>query len=465
MKKTLALLLAVALIAFSGCNTHKNDAIYSENFSADRAMFSYYLNAEYINFINANKDSLSDYSLDTSTPLSEQTCSLTGDTWFEYFADSATDRLERYLILSEKARDEKKEISAEGQKKADTALATMKTVASDEGKSFENYLSENFGEEVDEKAVKKCLEMEFLAEDYYNEYVNSLKADESVFENYYKNNIKDFAKVDFLYTLIEADPENSITDEGYQTAIKLSNATTADEFSEICEDYFYDYFLEKYGENAKDKAKTSAKKQMENVENLGVYYDGTTVTNWAFSKGLKAGDTKIIKDSENAYYYVMYLLKEPYREDYKAVNMRQIMFGNGDNAEKNAKDCLKQLEDCKFNLDTFNTLCKKYTIDEQTKETGGTYSGINKETLADADEIETFLFDTTRKADDYKLIKTEKYGWHIVYFESYGEEVWLTSVKAKYYSYKFNIYIENLADDVIIRTDKEVINSVTETEQ
>lgn len=465
MKKTVAFFLALSVAFLCGCNTNKNAALYSEHYKIDSAMFSYYFNSEYIKFVTANKENLSDYSLDTSTDLSEQTCPLTNDTWHTYFADSAEDRLERYLILREQARTDKKDLSEEGEQKVTSALEIMRETAKEKGKTLDEYLKASFGENVTEKTVKKCLELEFLAEDYYTEYSENLKADKSVYENYYNSNIKTFAKADYLYMVIEADSNGSLTDDGYKTALKLENAENKTEFLNICEDYFYDYFLQKYGENAKDKAKASAAKQMENVENIGAVYDGSSAAAWAFSNGLKAGDTKLVKDNENSYYYIYYLVTPPYREDYNLVTMRQIMFGSDDKAKENAENCLKQLEEKNFNSETFSALCEEYTTDTETKQSGGIYENIRKGNLADADEIEEWLFSDARKAGDYTLLKTEKYGWHIIYLESFGDAVWLTDVKDAYNSGKFNLYIETLGDNILIRKNTEIINSVKETEQ
>ena len=76
--------------------------------------------------------------------------------------------------------------------------------------------------------------------------------------------------------------------------------------------------------------------------------------------------------------------------------------------------------------ESFIELVKSYSEDTSTKNSGGMYADTLKGDMLT--NVDTWLFDASRKPGDVELIKTEN-GYHIIYFVE-SEEVWHASAKA-----------------------------------
>ncbi len=99
----------------------------------------------------------------------------------------------------------------------------------------------------------------------------------------------------------------------------------------------------------------------------------------------------------------------------------------------------------------FAELAKKYTDDRGSEYLGGLYENIEKGEMVE--EFEEWCYDTSRKAGDVDIIKTD-YGYHIIYFIGDGLPAW----KAAAYNALLNEYF----DDIVIEYSKKYEITVNE---
>ena len=152
------------------------------------------------------------------------------------------------------------------------------------------------------------------------------------------------------------------------------------------------------------------------------------------------------------------------RDNQYPVNVRQILFmvtdgadsdatenesGHTDaQAKKLADDTLAKWQKGKATDESFAALATKLTEDTGSKENGGLYENVTK----DSNYVEPFLnwcFADGRKKGDAGVIKTE-YGYHVMYLSSKSKDPnWKNTVRDALASQKFDKYIEDTikADD------------------
>ncbi len=70
--------------------------------------------------------------------------------------------------------------------------------------------------------------------------------------------------------------------------------------------------------------------------------------------------------------------------------------------------------------DSFSELAKKNTQDDDSKESGGLYEGVQKGDMVDP--FDAWCFDETRETGHYGIVKTE-FGYHIIYFVG-SQDIW-----------------------------------------
>lgn len=102
--------------------------------------------------------------------------------------------------------------------------------------------------------------------------------------------------------------------------------------------------------------------------------------------------------------------------NYDMVNVRHILVSS----EESADEVLAEWQQDPTE-ENFAALAPLYTEDTGSSSTGGLYEGIMKGDMIE--EFENWCFDESRKAGDTGIVATD-YGYHVMYFSSFGESVW-----------------------------------------
>lgn len=151
--------------ALCGLFLRNTPALSSAHYEVDLAMLSYYTYLIYDNFVAAYEAYLSLFGLDPSIPLKEQNTS-EGQSWYQYFMDSAVEMLKNTLICAEAAAEEKITLQEADRKEIETSIAALARRAEENGLSMEAYLSASFGPGVSEEDVRRAMTLVALSSRY-----------------------------------------------------------------------------------------------------------------------------------------------------------------------------------------------------------------------------------------------------------------------------------------------------------
>ena len=185
------------------------------------------------------------------------------------------------------------------------------------------------------------------------------------------------------------------------------------------------------------------------------------LSEWLFG-GAKAGDTKIITDTDNSTVTVYMLASEPSRDESKTANVRQILFtesvwGSSEKALEKAEEVLAEFEAGDKSEESFRLLALAYSEDAGSYYNGGMY-----ENILPGQMVETFndwCFDESRTAGDVDIIETD-YGYHIMYYVGEGLDSWQSSVSGAIITEKFNEFSEEVTTGYPVEFDDSVLNMI-----
>ena len=135
-----------------------------------------------------------------------------------------------------------------------------------------------------------------------------------------------------------------------------------------------------------------------------------------------------------------------YRNDYDVVNVRHILIqpestelseddegydadvqAKKDAAKAKAEDILAQWKAGDATEDSFIELVKEYSQDTGSVEDGGLIPDISQDSSL-VTEFKDWCLDSSRKVGDTGIVEST-YGYHIMYFSSFGDPYWMVQVR------------------------------------
>ncbi len=389
-------------------------------------------------------------------------------TWADYFEQESLKEANSSTMLYKKALAEGYELTKSEQKDLDEFVESLQKNADEDSYSLDAYLRTNYGRGMSPSLLKKIYTKQTIVnrykEDKQKELANDITDDE--IEEEFNKNAKDYTTVDIrnftFNSTISADDKASKDDikkanadlkkkaQAFLDAVNLSN------FTQMAYDATDD---KEQKELMKDDASYSS---MADTNYTAVHdYVSAEAADWAFSSDRKSGDKKLfeVKDDNGIATYHVYCMENVMKRDKQyPVNVRQILFmvtdgadsdatetetGHTDaEAKKLAEDALAKWKKGKATDESFAALATKLTEDTGSKESGGLYENVTK----DSNYVEPFLnwcFADGRKKGDTGIIKTD-YGYHVMYLSSKSKDpAWKNTVRDALASAKFDKYIES----------------------
>lgn len=404
-----------------------------------------------------------DYGYDTSLAPQDQTKTTKYEdgneiTWVEYLHDQAVKTAQMYLAFYQEAKEAGTELTeadlAEVDKQiedlreeASTANQSSNSSSSDNenqraGYSLNAYLRKAYGNGVTERFLKKQLKMESLVKKFYND-----KSDE--FEKGYT---EDEVKKVFdespdsyqfvtlrLYqfkneSLKQNDGESDDDLKKRQSESDAKTKANANEmFDGVTDEKSFVTLATKYNTTEGYDADSStlikaALKSQSQFNSSATYLESmnSDLATWAFEGSTKAGDKKLIEDSDNGAYYVA-LMVNP-KHDVNTVTVRHILFLTQDSqtgkalsdeeiqkAKNKASETLAKWKAGDATEESFATFATDLTEDTGSSSNGGLYENVVPGQMTGA--FDKWIFDDSRKAGDTDIVESD-YGYHIIYFVS-----------------------------------------------
>lgn len=466
MKKLLSLLLAaITVLSLFACTADKeqnendgDDVLYSssdialssENFSFTRAEVSYLFHKNYSDFKYSDPDTVDFYKIDTDASLKDQVY-YDDYTWFQFFADTATDYMQEVLILCEGALAAGIELDDEDRATIDETIKSWTDYAEKYEYTEKELFGKFFNEEVNTSVMKSFLEKDALSAKYRSALVSEYEFTDDMIKEYVEKNRDNFYYIDYLkYTIDEDDVSTPKA-----TAQTFANAKTADEFLSLVSDYITDTLKKDEDEKTADLEECSVIGEQKKTYG--------TFSPWAFG-GASDNQTFIEEDEVDGEYTVYFLTRAPYLDTVPTRNIRII----SDNVSSYSKyqdvvDHLNELlDDWKEKGGTeeeFAKLAQSESDDADTRDNGGYVGNMTQFDTSLGEKVRTWVFSDERKAGDTEIILGEGC-YYAVYF--CGEDIpgWQLNSELSLAQEKLENQYDELADKYSVTVNDKVIASL-----
>lgn len=402
----------------------KNYFAETKHYNITNNQMSYYFMEGYESFLNNYSDYLETYGIDENvSPKDQYYDESSGQTWFDYLMENNLEpHIKQLLVFAEAARKEDIKLSDEDKESAK--------------KSLEELDVSKYGDDVSEEEILDAIELELLAQNYYNNLKDSMDFTDEDIEDYFEENKQEFVECDYIYYTIsyssdESDESSLTEEEAYAYAEEATNCKTESEL----ENWIKNNIKEQYP----DMSDSDIETQVSNlkVENYGCSEDDDR-SDWFCDEDTKVNDTKIFTSSGS--YTVVMLLSEPAKNTDETRNVRMLYLNSSeyDDTSEKADEILEE-----FNNGTsedFANLVKSYSDDENTKYSGGLYQNVTEDYLVE--ELNDWTFDNSRKTGDTEVF-TLSDGTYIMYYEGVGDESWKSEVESAMISDKYTSTYES----------------------
>lgn len=384
---------------------HNTVVAKSDNYKVTKAMMTYFTASTYMNYCNNYEDQLEDLGLDTSKPLSSQTCAYDNEiSWYDYFVDTTESTVTWMLSYAEQAGADGVELTQEYKDLMKETLDATKPT--------------NFGADLTLDDVQACLELFYMASLQEERVQAANVVTEDAILAWADKNDKTLLRADYTYFNIPYGTGSYYKDEETARAMadKMMNSTP--------EEFIATAKKELLARGVYSDEKTLESQYPANYLRSNYAYNATDgFSDWLFSKDTKVGDTKLV-ERESSKTLTVYLCRGAAERDATpVVDVRHILFTEekyetDEAAKAKADEVLKTWTEGAATAESFGELAKKYTEDSNGEQ-GGLYEGVTQGQM-----VETFndwCFDETRKPGDTGVVKTD-YGYHVMYFvKSYGQ--------------------------------------------
>lgn len=457
-KKVVAIVLVVAIIGGIGWALIDNLGVVEKYTTAlkvgdtkvSTAEFNYYYSMQYQqaaymqDYYQQNMGY--DMGFDTSAaPDDQKTKDADGNeiTWAEQFKTAAAEQAQFIIANYNEAVKAGLTLTDDEKKEIDETIESYRTNAAENNYSLNAYLRDSFGGGFTEKVFRKQLEMETLAQNFYNDKQSELLtsvSDEEIKAEYDKNtkeyNYADVTYYTFAFATLTANEGE--TKEALEARQKEANNKVSAEakaiFDGITDKASFVKAVRDYKNKDVDAEKAAADTADYTTKSAAATYSSlvTAVSeggaNWVFDAARKAGDKTIITGDKAA--YIIMIDKAAYVMN--SVDVRHCLIQFEAKDSKNVTDEEKQTAYSKAKKlydewlagekteATFKQMAIDNSEDTGSAETGGLYEAIR---ISDnyVEAFENWCFNDSRKAGDSGIIETE-YGYHIMYFVSDNTE-------------------------------------------
>ena len=141
--------------------------------------------------------------LDLSKPLNEQTNPQTGETWSNFFVNSALENAKYDYTFSKLAEDNGFTLDEDAKASVETQIANLEYTAALYGySSIETYLRLIYGTGADLESYETYLNRMALADAYVQNYTDSLTYDQAAMDEFAKDKVNDYNSYDYSYVYL-----------------------------------------------------------------------------------------------------------------------------------------------------------------------------------------------------------------------------------------------------------------------
>ncbi len=457
----MALILVIAItvgttqfIANSGIREKNTTALTIGSHELSNAELNYYYIDTVNSFYSQNGSYVSFFGLDTTKPLDEQFFDeAAGQTWADYFLESAKSTAASVYAMADAARAEGFTLTEEQTANIDTIISNFSLYASMYGYAdAETYVKAMYGKGATIEGVHNYVEMSMLADGFNTAHQESLTFEDADLRAAEAENYNKYSSFSYNYYYLAASRflEGGTTAEDgtvtYSPEEEAASVTAAEEAAKtvaagVTSVADLDAAIAALPLNAES---TSAKSTAY-TDNAYSSIDEDLAA-WLTESGRKEGDVAYIANnstytdengaevSEVLGYYVVYF-QSINDNAFALKDARHILvsfeggttdeYGNTtytDEEKATAKEAAEALlaewKAGEATEDSFAALAAEKSTDTGSAANGGLYEDIYPNQMVAA--FEDWCYDANRKAGDTGIVETT-YGYHVMYFSGDSE--------------------------------------------
>jgi hypothetical protein len=448
---TIITLVAVAVLFFA--SLFINSDYFRQNFTAvtiDNTKYSvtdvdYYIENIYMQYystMSSAGDVGTSMLPDKSTSLKSQIYDrTTGETWSEFFREMALEQMKSDNKIYVEAQKAGFKLSDTDKTNMEADISSMKSNSTTNGyTTFNAYLKAAYGKSMNEAAFRKNVERSYIITSYTTYMHDSFKYTPADIESYYTQNKDSLDIFTYRYFMVNAADVKQTDypdDTAYQAAKDAALAASGDKAAAYAaaitdEQSFITAARDYDAETYKDDSSTQKVYKGELL--------GSTYGTWMKDASRKFGDVSTFK-STTGYYVVFYGTRDD--NHYLTANVQQILVKPETvDQTKYASDSDTTQYDAAVELakETASVLANK--IYKEWQDGGATQDKLKELTttytaqISTADsvynenvykgqlptEVNTWLYDASRKAGDHAVIYSEANGYYIVDYVGTGKQ-------------------------------------------
>lgn len=470
--------LLIGVIAWAAVTKSANSmrnviAMKVGEYEISGAEFEYQYNNAILTFRQDYEDILPYLGVDFDKDLGTQM--YTDDmSWKDYFINSAVNALSEQYFLISAANEAGFELTEAQKDSAVAEMESLKSILNAYGIGLESYIQSTYGKNAKFADLKEYSIKNALAYNYFNNYIDSINIDEDMINEYYEVNKDDLETVAFhSYQFAYTVPSNvEEGDESYKDAAKAKAEAALAAITD--EESIKDAIFAQLTDDEITQIEEDFETYSEDVYKASV---STDIANWLFDSSRKEGDKTVIE--ANGGFFVLYFVDRA-QDDYETVNVRHILLRTSDVENIYTEDGVfdtdataeaQEAADAEVYAKA-EAVLNEWLAGDKTEESfaalaneksedtaeGGLYTQVTKGMMAS--EFDKWIFDESRKAGDYEIVKTDRYGYHIMYYCGTDVPAWHLEVIENIQEEEYNEYISELKVKYDVITYDDVMNRV-----
>lgn len=452
----------------------KNTTVFSlgDDIRVSEVEFTYYY-SQYLNNIYSYAQQYAMYGMnigiDPTKSPDEQNYGTDADgkemLLSDYLKNETISALQTYKIIYAEAIKAGYKLTDDEQKSIDDQVEELRNTAAENKYSLNAYLKASYGKGINEKFLRKQLEMQNIVSRYQSDTSKKLTDSYSAADikavydkDHSAYNAVDARTLSFaIETLTAKDGETSEQLAARQKAAAAKVKAEAEAALKSCtsEKAFLEQAKKKNSSTENYDAE-SATALNEAAKSTITSYVSEDAAKWAFDSARKAGDVKLFEvgsDGNVSSYVILYINKGSYAP--MASNVRHILISFTDNASSSSEATDEQKKAAKASTDkiykewqsgaktedSFAALAKEKSKDTGSAADGGLISGIT----SSANYVESFrnwATDSSRKVGDTGIVESE-YGYHIMYYSG-SDYAWKSAIRSAKASEDFEKQLDEL---------------------
>lgn len=449
----LVVLLAIAAyvgisqyIRTSGVNENKTIALTVGDTQLNNTELNYFFMDSVNNFYSQNGNYAAIFGLDVTKPLNQQVMDPeTGETWADYFVNTAKTNATSVYALYGAAVKEGFTMPEAQQNSVDSTISTLELYSTIYGyKNANQYLKSIYGSGASLDSYRSYLEKTMLASAYQTAYADSLTFTDADLRAAEADNYNKYSSYAYNYYNLPVSKflEGGTTDENGNTTYSDEEKAAAQQKAEaaaksltgeeITTAQALDAAIAALSINADNSAAASTRYDDQNYTGIN-----STIAQWLSDSSRKEGDITYLansttdadgKETINGYYVVRF--DSVNDNTFPLKNVRHILVsfegGTSDDsgnityseeekaaAKATAEELLNQWKSGEATEDSFAALATEKSSDTGSTANGGLYEDIAPNQMVAA--FNDWCFAEGRKAGDTGIVETE-YGYHVMYF-------------------------------------------------